>query len=70
MSQHYTGVLIAELLETFLSEVQDSLKHNRTNEAAKKIEQLRGKINGFVARNDRVLALRESIVMVAMSKQP
>jgi hypothetical protein len=69
MSQHSTGVLIAELLETFLAEVEESLDAKRTREATQKVRALRMKINGFVVRNDRVLSLREALVAQAANKR-
>ena len=62
MSQHTTGVLVAELLETFLGEVEESLKKKRIQEASRKVSFLRSRMMSFVQRTDRVLKLRELVI--------
>lgn len=64
MSQHSTGVLIAELLEKFLDEVHDSLKNKRYGEATTRVDHLRTRLRGFSERSDRVLKLRELAIKV------
>ncbi len=69
MSQHSTGVLVAELLETFLGEVEESLDKKRIPEATNKVKHLRARMRAFIERTDRVLSIRELMLTNLKTRQ-
>ena len=60
---------MAELLETFLGEVEDNLAHKRTQEAMSKVKHLRARMRAYVERTDRVLSVRELMLTNLKSRQ-